>query len=145
MDSKASGVTASSRRQLKQILPRQTDLIVDALSLMADMQPGEQLAFFVCDAEDAYWQMPLHPAERRFYCSRLRMLDGTERYLAYVRTPQGSVGAPLSWSQEFGLISRCVSSVLRCPVVPGAHRKHCLLYTSPSPRDATLSRMPSSA
>ena len=25
------------------------------------------------------------------------------------------------------------------------HVKHCLLYTSPSPRDATLSRMPSSA
>ena len=25
------------------------------------------------------------------------------------------------------------------------HRKSCLLYTSPSPRDATLSRMPSSA
>ena len=24
-------------------------------------------------------------------------------------------------------------------------RLHCLLYTSPSPRDATLSRMPSSA
>ena len=27
----------------------------------------------------------------------------------------------------------------------GAISKHCLLYTSPSPRDATLSRMPSSA
>ena len=26
-----------------------------------------------------------------------------------------------------------------------ASYKHCLLYTSPSPRDATLSRMPSSA
>ena len=25
------------------------------------------------------------------------------------------------------------------------HRDSCLLYTSPSPRDATLSRMPSSA
>ena len=25
------------------------------------------------------------------------------------------------------------------------HDHHCLLYTSPSPRDATLSRMPSSA
>ena len=25
------------------------------------------------------------------------------------------------------------------------HQKPCLLYTSPSPRDATLSRMPSSA
>ena len=27
----------------------------------------------------------------------------------------------------------------------GSHSKNCLLYTSPSPRDATLSRMPSSA
>ena len=27
----------------------------------------------------------------------------------------------------------------------GAHIEICLLYTSPSPRDATLSRMPSSA
>ena len=28
---------------------------------------------------------------------------------------------------------------------PGGLYNHCLLYTSPSPRDATLSRMPSSA
>ena len=28
---------------------------------------------------------------------------------------------------------------------PEALREYCLLYTSPSPRDATLSRMPSSA
>ena len=28
---------------------------------------------------------------------------------------------------------------------PGASANTCLLYTSPSPRDATLSRMPSSA
>ena len=27
----------------------------------------------------------------------------------------------------------------------GSRNKHCILYTSPSPRDATLSRMPSSA
>ena len=30
-------------------------------------------------------------------------------------------------------------------VKEGDHVKACLLYTSPSPRDATLSRMPSSA
>ena len=29
--------------------------------------------------------------------------------------------------------------------VSGERHQHCLLYTSPSPRDATLSRMPSSA
>ena len=31
------------------------------------------------------------------------------------------------------------------PNLDKPHRHHCLLYTSPSPRDATLSRMPSSA
>ena len=30
-------------------------------------------------------------------------------------------------------------------IVNGAKSEACLLYTSPSPRDATLSRMPSSA
>ena len=30
-------------------------------------------------------------------------------------------------------------------VKPSAWARRCLLYTSPSPRDATLSRMPSSA
>ena len=30
-------------------------------------------------------------------------------------------------------------------MLKGVHNKICLLYTSPSPRDATLSRMPSSA
>ena len=31
------------------------------------------------------------------------------------------------------------------PSIICGHNQHCLLYTSPSPRDATLSRMPSSA
>ena len=31
------------------------------------------------------------------------------------------------------------------PPLKGKKNKSCLLYTSPSPRDATLSRMPSSA
>ena len=45
-------------------------------------------------------------------------------------------GTPISWvlKIERGLID-----------VPPDKFKSCLLYTSPSPRDATLSRMPSSA
>ena len=34
---------------------------------------------------------------------------------------------------------------LTLEILPKADNKDCLLYTSPSPRDATLSRMPSSA
>ena len=34
---------------------------------------------------------------------------------------------------------------VQASAIPEALAGHCLLYTSPSPRDATLSRMPSSA
>ena len=38
-----------------------------------------------------------------------------------------------------------ISRSIRIPIRSGAGFRTCLLYTSPSPRDATLSRMPSSA
>ena len=37
------------------------------------------------------------------------------------------------------------NALLQLPERDGALVQRCLLYTSPSPRDATLSRMPSSA
>ena len=37
------------------------------------------------------------------------------------------------------------ASEIPYPVYPNGSKYRCLLYTSPSPRDATLSRMPSSA
>ena len=38
-----------------------------------------------------------------------------------------------------------VANLMRCGKLNAAQLLICLLYTSPSPRDATLSRMPSSA
>ena len=67
---------------------------------------------FICDAADAFWQIPLHPSERRFYCAMLRDGDRT-RFLAYNRTAQGSRGAPLSWAVLFGLVCRCSFATLR--------------------------------
>ena len=49
---------------------------------------------------------------------------------------------------ELGLVSRPGKNVSRIPIAATAVTDpiwDCLLYTSPSPRDATLSRMPSSA
>ena len=46
-------------------------------------------------------------------------------------TPSNSGGAVTSWSID--------------PTLPGGLSFGCLLYTSPSPRDRSLSRMPSSA
>ena len=41
--------------------------------------------------------------------------------------------------------SHCSSNPFHLACVALAHSKYCLLYTSPSPRDRTRSRMPSSA
>ena len=44
-------------------------------------------------------------------------------------------------SQKFTKFDESIDVAVNLGVDP----RHCLLYTSPSPRDATLSRMPSSA
>ena len=49
-------------------------------------------------------------------------------------------GAPVEEKAEVDVILTGYNDNAKIPV-----RKNCLLYTSPSPRDATLSRMPSSA
>ena len=44
------------------------------------------------------------------------------------------------------VLQECDVSVYKCnPLTTRKQLENCLLYTSPSPRDATLSRMPSSA
>ena len=49
-------------------------------------------------------------------------------------------------SVDFSAAAACIACIVLFTVMfeEGLHRV-CLLYTSPSPRDATLSRMPSSA
>ena len=113
MDSKRSSVTDASKKMYKAVLPRATDLIHDSLSLIASAATADDVEILVSDAEDAFWQVPLHSSERRFYCSLLRRLDGSTSYLAYNRTAQGSRGAPLSWTVVFGLVCRCALSILR--------------------------------
>ena len=123
MDSKQSGVTNATRKQYRAELPRQTDLMHSLMSLLDGCQEAENVTMLVLDAADAYWQVPLDPRERRFYCSRLK-LNGVTSFLAYLRTAQGSRGAPLSWTIIFGLICRMALSALRCPAVPDSQNMH---------------------
>ena len=53
----------------------------------------------------------------------------------------------LFWA-PLGVVNPCQSSLeftLKLLILLGLQFKRCLLYTSPSPRDGLLSRMPSSA
>ena len=101
----------------KAVLPRATDLINDMLALLAKTEDPSQIEVFICDAKDAFWQIPLHRDERRFYCAKL-----AGKYVAYNRNAQGSRGAPLSWTIIFDLVCRCC---LSWRVLPGRYT-HCL-------------------
>ena len=114
MDSLRSGVKGASTRKYKSVLPRITDAIGSLMTGMdtCQMEQGEHLndpmgaEQFVIDATDAFWELGLHPNERRFFVGKFR-----GKYLIYLRTAQGSRGAPLSWAGVFGLICRCVQSL----------------------------------
>ena len=57
----------------------------------------------------------------------------------FITNEQGAIPAPLNYRGFPKSICTSINHVV-CHGIPG-----CLLYTSQSPRDATLSRMPSSA
>ena len=122
MDSRRSGVTAASKKMYRAVLPRHTDMVHDILELLSKAQPAEDIEMLVLDAVDAFWQVPLHEAERKYYCGILRSSNGSVRYLAYTRTAQGSRGGPLSWAIQFGLICRLALSCIRDPVIPDAEK-----------------------
>ena len=61
----------------------------------------------VLDLSDAFWLIPLHKDERRFFTTRLQ-----GKYYAFLRTAQGSRGAPLTWSRFGALLTRLMQGVL---------------------------------
>ena len=88
-----------------------------------------------------------------FYSIELKVLDMLynkhHMYLSLILSLSLSLQTcrPHLWKRKHSLHYHCTAH--KCFT---AHRscytedhRHCLLYTSPSPRDATLSRMPSSA
>ena len=72
----------------------------------------------------------------------------TARLVANLLTVAGAdrvLTVDLHAGQIQGFFNIPVDNIYAAPVLNSELYRHCLLYTSPSPRDATLSRMPSSA
>ena len=70
----------------------------------------EWLCLFVLDFSDAFWQMPIHPNELRFFCAMLEFA-GIPKYLLFLRTVQGSRSAPLTWARLAAVIMRLTQSL----------------------------------
>ena len=88
LDTKASRIKQCSAKYQRVILPRLLDTIIAALKLLATCDEREGVSLFVLDFTEAFWQIPLSPAERRFFAARLN-IDGVEKFLVFLRMVQG--------------------------------------------------------
>lgn len=106
-DAKQSGVTSATERRYKSILPRIVDAVHDILSLMSTIKPGEIVTQMIADICDAFWLIPLHQTERKFFAAKFK-----GQYLLFRRTAQGSRMAPLTFAAVMALATRLLQSLL---------------------------------
>ena len=107
LDAKQSEVTSATSREYRSVMPRLTDAVTDALCMMSNLEEDETLEQLIADISDAFWLIPLHPKERRFFVASFQ-----GKFLVFERTAQGSRGAPLTFCTIMGLATRLLQSLL---------------------------------
>ena len=95
LDTKVSGLKKCSAKHQRVLLPRLLDAVIQALRLYDKCEQHEQMEFFVLDFSEAFWQVPLAPCERRYFCARLD-LQNKVQFLVFLRTVQGQP-SPILW------------------------------------------------
>ena len=81
------------------------------------------------------------------YVASLRVYEPIDSFQVadQLRWSQIVITSPTSWDEQKRALTRTINNEPPALKLDGAHVLDCLLYTSPSPRDRTRSRMPSSA
>ena len=91
-------------------------------------------------------ELDTHAQPEVFYIDPKKGLTGLRKVLELSETPRVIEGVDIAHLGGGETVASLVQFIDGLPFKPGYRRyRICLLYTSPSPRDATLSRMPSSA
>ena len=114
-------------QQLRVTLPEDASFLSAEIVRWGRTAAGETL-------QQGWWRSSLTIQRLAGNSSTWELADRMELGGASLDSAHGLGGAPV-----FGTL------VWAAPMAIGAETTTCLLYTSPSPRDATLSRMPSSA
>eukprot|EP00435_Cladocopium_sp_Y103_P055167 s446_g18.t1 len=102
LDCKRSLVSRAAQRKHKAVLPRISDAVH---SILSSMSSGEEVTMLVADVTDAFWLIPLHVRERKYFVAKLR-----GQFYVFTRTAQGSRGAPLTWAAVLSTAARWVAS-----------------------------------
>ena len=105
LDTKESGVGSRAGKYQRVILPRLFDAILRMLYLMSCLGGAADtvLMAMVLDFTQAFWQLPIKPEERKYFCTSL-VMRGKRRYITFLRAAQGSVMAPLLWCRMIALV-----------------------------------------
>ncbi len=67
LDCKQSQVSTKAARTHKSVLPRVSDAVQAALSLLYDRDEAEQIQMFTSDIVDVFWLVPLRHVERKYF------------------------------------------------------------------------------
>ena len=120
LDTKASNIKGGSNKCQRVLQPRLLDAIMQGLRLQENCDSHEEVEWFVLDFSEAFWQLPLHSQERKFFWCKLDV-DGKTHYIVFLRTAQGSRGAPLTWARFAALLMRLTQSLFD----PNSARMQC--------------------
>ena len=111
LDTKESGVKLVTVKTQRVILPRSFAAVLRMLLLLSMLcSYMESVSEFVLDYSDAFWQIPVHKEERRFFCATA-VLNGQRQYLVFLRAAQGSANAPLLWGRVIALVMRLTQAL----------------------------------
>ena len=107
LDCKESGVNKKAKKGGKLVLPRISDAVEDALYLMNKTEKNQQAEWLILDFSDWFFNIPLHPAERKHFTLSYK---GT--YVGYLVQAQGSVNAPVVCGRVAALLARMTQAML---------------------------------
>ena len=150
-DYSGAGLTNLQYAPLAEVTGRSGHLAPPALNCAApDTGNMEVLAMFGTDEQKERWLRPLLDGSIRSAFAMtepdVASSDATNIETSIVRDGDEYVLNGRKWWITGAMNPECEIFIVMGKTDPDADRhKHCLLYTSPSPRDGLLSRMPSSA
>ena len=105
LDCRISGSNSHARKSERILLPRAWHVIKDALQLGNLCVDGESLVFAVCDFTDAFFMIPLHRDEQRYFVASYR-----GAFYVWLRAAQGSVNGPNVFGRLSAWVGRCTQA-----------------------------------
>jgi len=107
LDTSLSGATEATPKVERVMLPRILDVVFDLLELLYLAGHHEHVTLFLLDFAEAFWQVPLHPSERKYVSAKLG-----RHYLVWTGTAQGTRTSPLTRARVVALLMRITQGLM---------------------------------